>query len=65
MFRGPQSVEKVFFDRLPEVGKAPKASKPRSSAYRWYGRERFALQVKMPYFRSIGIFELFRQENAS
>ncbi len=32
----------LFFDRLAEVTKVSKTSKPDSSAYRWYVRVRFA-----------------------
>ncbi len=52
-----QSVEKVFFGRLAEVEKAPKRSKTSSSAYRRYGRARFAHEVKMSCkaaFREVG-----------
>ena len=34
--------QKLVFDRLTEVNRDAKTSKPDSSAYRWYGRVRFA-----------------------
>jgi len=37
-----QLVKKLFFDKLAEVKGAAKTNKPNSSAYRWYGRVRFA-----------------------
>ncbi len=42
-----QSVEKEFFGRLAEVEGAPKRSKTNPSAYRWYVRVRFAIEVKI------------------
>ena len=43
----PSACQKYIFDMLAEGKGASKTSKPRPSAYRWYGRGRFAQEVKM------------------